>query len=68
MFIFVGMLITQIIGMKSNGQKQFIVTDAAMTEVIRPALYSAYHHITTLEQDDSSNGCNRPVRHIFFFE
>ena len=68
MFIFVGMLITQIIGIKSNGQKRFVVTDAAMTEVIRPALYSAYHHITTLEQDDSSNGCNTPVGHILFHE
>ena len=57
MCIIVGVLITQIIGMKSNGQKQFLVTDAAMTEVIRPALYSAYHHVTMLEQDDSRNEC-----------
>ena len=68
MFIIVGMLITQIIGKKSNGQKQFLVTDAAMTEVIRPALYSAYHHVTTLELDDSRNECNIQVRHIFFNE
>ena len=64
MCIIVGMLLTQIIGVKSNGQKEFLVTDAAMTEVIRPALYSAYHHVTTLEQDDSRNECNIQVGYI----
>ena len=44
------MLVTEIVGRKSNGPKNFIVTDVAMTEIIRPALYSAYHHITALEE------------------
>ena len=68
MCIIVGVLITEIIGMKSNGQKQFLVTDAAMTEVIRPALYSAYHHITRLEEDDSRSECHIQVGHVFFNE
>ncbi len=48
MLSLLGMLVTKVIGIKTNGQKSFVVVYGAMTEVIRPALYSAYHHITTL--------------------
>ncbi|XP_076029529.1 uncharacterized protein LOC143018211 isoform X2 [Oratosquilla oratoria] len=41
-----GVLVTEILGMKENGRKKFLVVDAAMTEIIRPALYQAYHHIS----------------------
>ncbi|KAI8504737.1 hypothetical protein Bbelb_178550 [Branchiostoma belcheri] len=42
-------LVTKVIGVKSNGEKRFVVTDGSMTEVIRPSLYSAYHHIQLTE-------------------
>ena len=46
-------------GVKSNGSKNFIVVDGSMSELIRPSLYDAYHHIEfadpvggkTLKQD-----------------
>ncbi len=38
-----GVLIGRTIFTKSGGDKQFLITDAAMTELIRPALYEAYH-------------------------
>jgi diaminopimelate decarboxylase len=40
-----GILAARVLYNKANGPKNFIVTDAAMTELLRPALYSAYHHI-----------------------
>jgi diaminopimelate decarboxylase len=30
---------------KQNGKKRFMVVDAAMNDLIRPSLYSAYHEI-----------------------
>lgn len=44
-----GTLITKVIGVKRNGSQRYIVVDGSMTEVIRPALYGAYHHIELAE-------------------
>ena len=40
-----GLLVGKVLGTKQNGGKNFIVTDASMTELIRPPLYDAYHKI-----------------------
>jgi diaminopimelate decarboxylase len=40
-----GVLLTRVINCKSNGDKHFVIVDAAMNDLIRPALYSAYHEI-----------------------
>jgi diaminopimelate decarboxylase len=45
-----GALISRVLYRKRNGDKEFIVIDAAMTELIRPALYGAYHEIVPLRQ------------------
>lgn len=37
---------TEVLGTKTNGEVTFLVVDAAMTEVIRPALYGAHHPVT----------------------
>jgi diaminopimelate decarboxylase len=34
-----------VIYVKQNGAKRFIVTDAAMNDLLRPALYKAHHEI-----------------------
>jgi diaminopimelate decarboxylase len=41
-----GVLLTRVLYVKQQGGKRFVIVDAAMTELIRPALYSAYHAIT----------------------
>ncbi|XP_042866937.1 diaminopimelate decarboxylase 1, chloroplastic-like [Penaeus japonicus] len=41
-----GVLMTEVLGTKTNGEVTFLVVDAAMTEVIRPALYGAHHPVT----------------------
>ncbi|MGE5402601.1 MAG: diaminopimelate decarboxylase [Ignavibacteriales bacterium] len=40
-----GILVTEVLYTKKNRDKNFIIVDAAMTELIRPSLYSAYHHV-----------------------
>ncbi|MCP4350659.1 MAG: diaminopimelate decarboxylase [Desulfobacterales bacterium] len=44
-----GVLINRVVGVKTNGNKKFIVTDGSMAELIRPSLYEAYHHIDFIE-------------------
>jgi diaminopimelate decarboxylase len=45
-----GALLTQVLYTKRNGSKTFVVTDAAMNDLIRPALYQAYHSILPLRR------------------
>ena len=40
-----GTLVTRVLQVKRNGKKTFVITDAAMNDLIRPALYQAYHQI-----------------------
>lgn len=41
--------VNRITGVKTNGNKHFIVTDGSMAELIRPSLYDAYQHIEFIE-------------------
>ncbi|MGC2056988.1 MAG: diaminopimelate decarboxylase [Candidatus Sulfotelmatobacter sp.] len=49
-----GALLTSVIYRKENGGKHFLVVDAAMNDLIRPALYGAYHEIVPVIQDEAS--------------
>jgi diaminopimelate decarboxylase len=40
-----GVLLTRVLYRKSTGGKEFVIVDAAMNDLIRPALYSAHHEI-----------------------
>jgi len=40
-----GLLLTRVEVLKSNGDKHFAVVDAAMNDLMRPALYEAWHDI-----------------------
>lgn len=40
-----GLLVTRVLYPKENGTKKFVIVDAAMTDLIRPALYQAHHQI-----------------------
>jgi diaminopimelate decarboxylase len=44
-----GALIAKVLHEKRNGKKTFVVTDAGMNDLIRPALYQAYHAILPLK-------------------
>jgi diaminopimelate decarboxylase len=45
-----GALLTQVLYRKRNGAKEFVVVDAAMNDLIRPALYQSHHEILPLRQ------------------
>ena len=44
-----GSLITRVLYVKQGATKQFIIVDAGMTDLIRPALYQAQHQIENLD-------------------
>lgn len=44
--------VNRVTGVKTNGNKHFIVTDGSMAELIRPSLYDAYQHIEFIEPVD----------------
>ena len=46
-----GALITRVLYHKSNNSKKFLILDAAMTDLLRPALYDAYHEIVPVVRD-----------------
>lgn len=43
-----GSLITRVLYMKEGIKKKFLIVDAGMTDLIRPALYQAFHHIENI--------------------
>ncbi len=44
-----GILATKVLFSKKNNNKNFIIVDAAMNDLLRPSIYSAYHHIQPVE-------------------
>ena len=50
-----GSLVTKTIYVKHGVSKSFVIVDAGMTDLIRPALYQAYHKIENITSD-------RPVK------
>lgn len=50
-----GVLLTKVLYCKESELKKFVITDAAFNDLMRPALYSAYHPITPVLQSDREN-------------
>lgn len=46
-----GSLISKVLYVKKGTAKQFAIIDAGMTDLIRPALYQAYHKIENISSD-----------------
>lgn len=46
-----GALISRVLYIKEGESKKFAIVDAGMTDLIRPALYKAYHKIENLSSD-----------------
>ena len=47
-------LISKVLYIKNGIKKNFVVLDAGMTELMRPALYQAYHQIENISKEESS--------------
>ena len=48
-----GILLTRVLYRKTNDKKKFLIVDGAMNDLVRPALYSAYHEILAVELRES---------------
>ena len=46
-----GILVTRVEYVKKTGVKNFVIVDAAMNDLARPALYDSYHQIVPLKQN-----------------
>lgn len=53
-----GVLLTRVLYEKTNGERRFVIVDAAMNDLIRPALYQAYQAI---EPVGASRGTPSPA-------
>jgi len=50
-----GILVTEVLYNKRNGEKNFIIVDAAMNDLLRPSIYRAYHHIQPVNKFNDRN-------------
>ncbi len=46
-----GILVTKVLYLKKSGEKNFVIVDAGMNDLIRPSLYEAYHHILPVKRN-----------------
>ena len=46
-----GVLLTRVLYRKRNGDKEFLIVDGAMNDLIRPSLYGAHHEIVPLRKN-----------------
>jgi diaminopimelate decarboxylase len=55
-----GVLVTRVLFVKDNGPRRFVIVDAAMSDLIRPTLYDAWHEIVPLNAP-AANADLKPV-------
>ncbi|ACB73955.1 diaminopimelate decarboxylase [Opitutus terrae] len=48
-----GVLLTRVEHLKRGASKNFLIVDAAMNDLVRPAMYDSYHEIVPLHRDSS---------------
>jgi len=50
-----GILVTRVLYVKENRGKRFVIVDAGMNDLLRPALYQAHHRIEPVGRNDRSS-------------
>ncbi len=50
-----GILVTRVLYLKKGEEKDFVIVDAGMNDLIRPSFYDAYHHIQPVEKKRRKN-------------
>jgi len=53
-----GIFLTRVLYEKQNGDKRFVIVDGAMNDLLRPALYNAYHKVEVLGKTEDVSECN----------
>jgi len=56
-----GILVTKVLYVKKTPLKKFVIIDAGMNDLIRPALYGAYHQIVPLALREKGKGVREKV-------
>ncbi len=56
-----GILVTRVEYVKRTGRKNFVIVDAAMNDLIRPAFYDSYHEIVPVRRNGSERICSDVV-------
>ena len=56
-----GILVTRVIYVKDGEQRKFLIVDAAMNDLIRPALYDAHHDIKPVTRRDGGEDIHYDV-------
>jgi len=51
-----GILVTRVEYVKQTGRKNFVIVDAAMNDLIRPAFYDSYHEVVPLTRGNGRSG------------
>jgi len=54
-----GILVTEVLYIKSGPKKKFVIVDAGMSDLIRPALYGAYHQVLSTNTEHRAGGSER---------
>jgi diaminopimelate decarboxylase len=56
-----GVCVTEVVFEKPGAHKNFLIVDAAMNDLPRPAMYQAYHHIVPLSTHSTAAPCTWDV-------
>lgn len=56
-----GILVAEVLYVKSTPRKKFVIVDAGMNDLIRPALYDAYHQVLPLKSRGKGAGITQKV-------
>lgn len=56
-----GALITQVLFTKSNEEKNFIIVDAGMNDLIRPSFYDSFHRIISVVPKKDEKACKADI-------
>jgi diaminopimelate decarboxylase len=54
-----GVLLTRVIYLKRAGERKFVIVDAGMNDLIRPALYGSFHEIVPVEESIRSRSMGK---------
>lgn len=49
-----GIMVTEVLYLKEGAEKKFVIVDAAMNDLIRPAFYESYHEILTVKESSET--------------
>jgi diaminopimelate decarboxylase len=55
-----GILVTKVLYVKRSGDRRFVICDAGMNDLIRPALYGSYHRVWPISADAAEDEPGAP--------